>query len=248
MRPPTISERISFRWLPDPPSEPTTTLVLTSPKGHFVDVRIFKLSSKISSAQLSTPQNPNAEPASSGSSTSLHHNLQWAFAGLATHSTTATGQSKGEWLHLVDSKHPAGFQDSGVFEDLPDGDSLECGVMLDDELGREREYEEVWRDWEADPRTFRVWELQRRDGEGDTKQREGGVQGYFISMGLSAAGIVKNSGTGDLGVTKWSKNDGTWVREHALGEILNWLPTPGTEADSHAPEPYAWKIIEQSDD
>lgn len=247
MRPPTISERISFRWLPDPPSEPTTTLVLTSPKGHFVDVRIIKPSTEISSPQPPTVPNLDVEAASSGSSASPHHKLQWAFAGLATHSTTATGQSKGEWLHVVDSKHPAGFQDSGVFEDLPNGDSLERGVMFDDEQGEEREYEEVWRDWEADPRAFRVWELHRLDGEGDTKQEEGGVRGYLISMGLYAAGIVKKAGTGELGITRWSKKDGIWVREYALGELFDWLPTPGTEAESRAPKPYTWKSIEQSD-
>ncbi|RPA97758.1 hypothetical protein L873DRAFT_1741357 [Choiromyces venosus 120613-1] len=38
-----ISARVSIRWLPDPPSEPTSTIVTTSPKLQFVDLRITAL-------------------------------------------------------------------------------------------------------------------------------------------------------------------------------------------------------------
>ncbi|KAH0377547.1 hypothetical protein E4T52_15974 [Aureobasidium sp. EXF-3400] len=40
---PGISERRGIRWLPDEPKleEPTSTLVLTGSRGHFVDIRIF---------------------------------------------------------------------------------------------------------------------------------------------------------------------------------------------------------------
>lgn len=37
-----ISIREGIRWVPDPFTEPTSTLVLTSPGKHFVDVRILK--------------------------------------------------------------------------------------------------------------------------------------------------------------------------------------------------------------
>lgn len=38
----TISIRKFIRWLPDEPSEPTTTLVITSPRlKRFVDLRIL---------------------------------------------------------------------------------------------------------------------------------------------------------------------------------------------------------------
>lgn len=39
---PSISIRDSIRFLPKPPAEPTNTVVLTSPEGRFVDVRIFR--------------------------------------------------------------------------------------------------------------------------------------------------------------------------------------------------------------
>jgi hypothetical protein len=37
-----ISIRESIRWLPDEASEPTSTIVLTTPNRRFVDLRILK--------------------------------------------------------------------------------------------------------------------------------------------------------------------------------------------------------------
>ena len=42
---PNISIRESIRWIPDPFSEPTSTLVLTSAAKRFVDIRVLKDSS-----------------------------------------------------------------------------------------------------------------------------------------------------------------------------------------------------------
>ncbi|KAI6908405.1 hypothetical protein KC334_g4615, partial [Hortaea werneckii] len=39
---PNISIRESIRWIPDPFSEPTSTLVLTSAGKRFVDIRVLK--------------------------------------------------------------------------------------------------------------------------------------------------------------------------------------------------------------
>lgn len=38
----SISLRDSIRWLPEPASEPTSTLVITSPKRNFVDIRVLR--------------------------------------------------------------------------------------------------------------------------------------------------------------------------------------------------------------
>jgi hypothetical protein len=40
-----ISVREYIRWLPDEPSEPTSTIVLTTPERRFVDIRVLKESS-----------------------------------------------------------------------------------------------------------------------------------------------------------------------------------------------------------
>lgn len=214
MRLPTISERVSFRWTPNPPSEPTITLVVTSPGGYFVDVRVLK---------------PTAsEPKS----------LQWAFAGRASHETV-NGKSKGSWVHLVDSKHPSGFEDSGVFEDLPNGDSLEKGAMMDDVSGVVRDYEEVWHDYVADPPRFRVME-----GSG------GGVRGFFILMAQYALGIVKDA-ENRIGVSKWVEESGEWQRVFNYGDLQNHLPSPSSTAGLEPPpsswDNFNWLIIEEND-
>ena len=38
----SVAFRKSIRWLPDPPSEPTHTVVLTGPSGVFLDIRFLK--------------------------------------------------------------------------------------------------------------------------------------------------------------------------------------------------------------
>lgn len=38
----SISFRESIRWLPEEASEPTSTLVVTSPEGRFVDIRVLR--------------------------------------------------------------------------------------------------------------------------------------------------------------------------------------------------------------
>lgn len=211
MRFPLISQRISFRWLPDPPAEATSTLVLTSPTGYFVDVRIFN-----APKSSETP-------------------LQWAFAGTSVHDTV-NGQSHGTWVHLVDSKHPSGFKDSGTFKDLPNGDSLEVGVMHDDDLGVVREYEEVWRDWAADPPDFVVSQAL---GEG--------AQGYYIRMAQYAQGVVKDE-AGRLGVSRWVKGTREWTKDFTYGEIHEWLPSPASANDNRtlsSSGPCRWVIVEE---
>lgn len=211
MRSPTISERVSFRWTPDPPSEPTNTLVLTSPSGYFVDVRLLKATE------------------------SGHESLQWAFAGRAFH-TTVGGQSKGSWTHLVDSKHPAGFEDQGIFEELPNGDSLEKGTMVDEQTGEIREYEEVWHDYLADPPRYRVVE-----GSGNQ------MNGYFVVMASHALGIVKDA-ENRLGVSKWREELGEWHLIFAYGDLQAQLPTIASPFELILPPPSSqtplWRIIE----
>jgi len=136
MRPAVVSRRVSIRWIPDPPSEPTLTLVLTSPAGHYVDIR----------------------PLIEGGS------IQWAFAGTCTHEIVE-GVSTGTWTHEIDSQVDSIYQDSGHFTDLPNGDSLETGRMKDDE-GVERDYEEVWHDEDAQPADCYVLKMGDEYGVG----------------------------------------------------------------------------------
>ncbi|EIN11197.1 hypothetical protein PUNSTDRAFT_25082, partial [Punctularia strigosozonata HHB-11173 SS5] len=122
-----VSRRVSLRFLPSPPSEPTDTLVLTAgvlppstSRNFFVDFRPF-----------------SDDPSK----------CEWAFAGYKIRPEA----DKSRWIHLIDSRGADwegedGREDSGIFETLPNGDDLERGEMLDPASGKIRPYEEVWRD------------------------------------------------------------------------------------------------------
>lgn len=141
----SISLRQSIAWLPAPHSEPTSTVVLTSPQRRFVDVRI------------TLP--PGSHPPSmvDGSfqipagASHLQHGLDWALAGTSS-STPVAGTngavSDGVWRHWVDSRYEdADAQvDAGRNTEQADGSVLETGSMENPATGQVAPYEEVWRD------------------------------------------------------------------------------------------------------
>ena len=125
--PPYISTRAFIQWLPDEPSEPTSTQVLTSSQRCFVDIRV--------------PADPPLEGVNPA-------HVEWAFAGHST-SNVVDGKTLSQWHHWVDSKtvKPEEVVDKG--EMLPEDDSglaLEKGEMVNPATGRLTEYVEGWRD------------------------------------------------------------------------------------------------------
>lgn len=128
--PPYISTRVFIQWLPNPPSEPTSTTVLTSSQRSFVDIRI----------PASPPLDEGLNPA----------HLEWAFAGHST-SKVVNGKTLSQWHHWIDSKStkPEDVVDKG--EMLPEDDSglaLEKGEMVNPATGKLTGYVEGWRDGE----------------------------------------------------------------------------------------------------
>ena len=90
-----VSIRHCIRWLSSsssgtdnpPPSEPTSTIVLTSPSGRFVDLRILKQDpSSTDHASVFSQTEPKAEEAKS--KTLPVSRLDWAIAGTSTHTPT----------------------------------------------------------------------------------------------------------------------------------------------------------------
>lgn len=127
--PPYISSRAYIQWLPDPPSEPTSTLVLTSSQRGFVDIRVIA-----DDTPGSKPINPS--------------HVEWSFAGHST-SCVVDGKTHTQWHHWIDSKTqtPEDVVDKG--EMLPEdseGLALEKGSMVNPITGRMTEYVEAWRD------------------------------------------------------------------------------------------------------
>lgn len=188
---PSITSRVSIAWPPNPTSEPTSTLVLSSPTGRFVDVRICL--------------DPNGKHGLG--------ELDWAFAGSAIYTTDRDGARRGTWTHEVDSKYEdSTFSDTGILSDLENGDELERGIMKDVD-GIERDYEEIWRGHEVVPNIWKVSESHKNmNVEGIL-----GGQGLAIRVGRWAQGIMKGE-CGTLSVFRAQWVEGVWRIEFQVGD------------------------------
>ncbi|EGO58838.1 hypothetical protein NEUTE1DRAFT_78313 [Neurospora tetrasperma FGSC 2508] len=199
-----ISIRHSIRWIPSsspssssdtpPPSEPTSTMVLTSPSGRFVDLRIFK-EDPSSPNHTSVFINPNShtgsEPDAEEAKTLPLSRMDWAIAGTSTH--TSTRPTIGV-LHTEAGGGPSPDEaaaDEGDMYRIPgEGNeklALEKGRMVNPESGQEEEYEEVWvpdEEGATEPLYVNcvVWELDDK-----LKNKKGRV----VKVGRWAQGISR---------------------------------------------------------
>lgn len=168
----SISHRVSIAWPPAPPSEPTSTLVLTAFNKTYVDIRLLLPS-------------PSSNPISPPSASELPDGttLYWAFAGTSSHDSLT---KKAKWTHTVDSRYPdpSDVVDHGAFETLGNGDTIERGTMRDLDDGNVKAYEEVWRDGAADGAECVVLELD---------EIMGGVRavGVVVRLGDWCQGILR---------------------------------------------------------
>lgn len=197
-----ISVRQYIRWPPAPPSEPTSTVVLTSPSRHFIDVRILI----------------HDEPGKGD----VHGDskLDWAFAGT---SSSQPGQEPGTrhavWRHWVDSHstEPETVRDEAVVNETggPDGSELESGRMVNPETGAEADYEEAWSSVEplvdlgSEGRpacvVLRTWDDDR------------GVRGMLIRLGQFCQGILRDRDA--VTVERWNwDQDGGWSLSARFGQ------------------------------
>ncbi|KAI0013568.1 hypothetical protein F4779DRAFT_342404 [Xylariaceae sp. FL0662B] len=198
----SISIRESIRWPPAPASEPTSTLVLTSPGRRFVDIRVLEAAE----GEGEEGDNTNAPP----------QHLDWAFAG-----TSSRDGAHATWHHVVDSRTrcPAAVVDEAVMSALDDARTLECGRAVDPATGRAADYEEVWRDVEPGGRCV-VLEL-RRDGEEEGKEVVEEERGMVVCFGAYCQGVVR---MGDaFAAERWVRMDedggGGWKRDVSVGSL-----------------------------
>ncbi|KAI0647656.1 hypothetical protein C8Q79DRAFT_521993 [Trametes meyenii] len=216
----SISERLYIRWFPDEASEPTSTLVLTTPGRHFVDLR-FTLP-----APLST--------------------LEWGIAGRSVGTPT---QGKWIHEISSRTTHPEDESDEGTMspdQTRPDVE-LERGRMAHPETGEPREYEEAWKaipvlalpgDAPPDHRVS-VWlELQR------TKP---GRRGTVVRVGQFCQGIVREGES--ISVQRWAWADGKWAQVGLVGDIampceLTFEPLPRRSVISHDNSDFVWEVKE----
>ncbi|KAI0669127.1 hypothetical protein C8Q78DRAFT_977913 [Trametes maxima] len=186
----SISERLHIRWFPDSASEPTSTLVLTTPGRHFVDLR-FTLP-----APLST----------------LERGLAGRSVGTPTHGKWIHEISSR-------TTHPEDEADEGTMSPDPSRPDVEIerGRMAHPETGEVREYEEAWKavpvlalPGDAPPgHRVSVWlELQRN---------KPGRRGTVVRVGQFCQGIVRDGES--VSVQRWAWADDKWTKVGQLGDI-----------------------------
>ncbi|KLO14826.1 hypothetical protein SCHPADRAFT_294078 [Schizopora paradoxa] len=219
---PFITRRVSIKWGDAPCAEHTSTLVLTSPEGRFVDMRVDN----------------DAVHGDSNDAQMMGQKYNWFFAGQA-HKFDG---GRASWDHWIDSKTDAPAEDAGVMSLLPNGDTLEKGAMLNDD-GVKEAYEEVWRDEVVEPEIaavlvrLRDTDLRKDDGSvlptassdpaplqttSRLESTEGDlVCGVVIRVGRWCQGLVKIDGR--FLAERWhqSQDTGKWTLVYRMGDTNN---------------------------
>ncbi|KAL6359729.1 hypothetical protein LRP88_07152 [Fusarium phalaenopsidis] len=202
----SISVRKWIRWVPEEASEPTSTLVLTSPGRHFVDLRIY------------LPEGHQGPWTGQHDPLPLSR-LEWGIAGvsISTKRPDSTGKltSYSAFHQWISSRTltPELFSDAGFMYPQPNDLTLEKGSMLNPDTGVEGEYEELWHDVDPtavpDEGGVRVLVLQLHDDEHRTR-------GSVVRLGRHMQGFVR---VGDeVALERWEWDEG-WKRTVKIGEI-----------------------------
>ncbi|KAK4212635.1 protein HRI1 [Rhypophila decipiens] len=238
-----ISVRESIRWLPDEASEPTSTIVLTSPGRLFVDLRIYKSESGIIESDAVLPLS----------------RLEWAIAGTSVDSSETGGIDpvdqhwRGKWIHWIDSRTEdcTDVADEGdMFPLPPDGARvLEKGRMVNSATGLETDYEEIWGSEEiskeVEPKSCCLVLQLDQTGESGKKR-----QGRIVRLGQYVQGFVRAGE--ELVVERW-KWEGEWERVVKIGEGIE-IPTDFVTGFGHEAQvddevrvgQDIWKVVEKS--
>jgi hypothetical protein len=207
-------------------SEPTSTLVLTSPHGTFVDVRLFK------SAQSGQSAPPNEGERS---------RLEWAFAGISTSRPTVDqhttdNEDKWEnvthstWTHWLDSRYPIGSREIPVDEgDMYPIDAirtLEHGHGYQPRMKAMMTHEEMWRDVDAmstNALGSKMCVVLR------LKDERFGARGVVVRVGQYCQGIMALVAQESCTVERWEFHGGDAERDNGLGrertEAQQWKRT-----------------------
>ncbi|KAK5989473.1 hypothetical protein PT974_10995 [Cladobotryum mycophilum] len=232
----SISIRKYIQWLPKEASEPTSTLVLTSPERRYVDIRVL-LPINEDDAQKILPL----------------ERLDWAIAGFSSSTARDDGQGgqifHSNWRHWIDSRHKdaEAASDEGDNHPRPDGLTLEKGSMVNPATGRDTAYEELW--YDPDPKITppeeKVVSLVLMWEESEVRR------GMVVRVGEYCQGFVRDGD--ELAAERWAwrEGGGGWERVVKIGserelpcaEVLN-----GTRAlklgDEILRGKESWKVVE----
>ncbi|KAK1826183.1 hypothetical protein QBC39DRAFT_269575 [Podospora conica] len=232
-----ISLRRHIRWPPAPASEPTSTIVLTSPERRFVDIRVLL----------------DAQPLPDG--TLPPSALDWAIAGTSTSTDpdANTGSSHCVWSHWISSRTADvnGVADEGDNHPQPDGSVLETGRMVNPATGEVAAYEEVWVSEEVrgvQPEEGPMCVVMEMEGEG------GGKRGMLVRLGQYCQAVVRAGE--EVVVERWvCEGEGEWNRTVRVGgggvevpaEVATYLGYLATVEDEiKAGTGEVWRVVERS--
>lgn len=250
----TISVRDSIRWVPDDASEPTSTIVLTSPQRRFVDLRILHSTSDNESDESQTsrsrlPGELKGYTITNMTGTLPLSRLDWGIAGTSSSFERDDGRggkiSCGRWTHWVDSrtKDAENATDEGDEFEQPGGLVLEKGSMVNPATGSVTDYEEVWRSVKP-----------RGSGNGvryvvlETQNEPGTMRGRVVRLGQFCQGLLRDGD--EITVERWEEGDEGWKKtvmmgqralacEKAVKEETEWCEGATVEVDG-----YLWKVVE----
>ncbi|KAL8922152.1 MAG: hypothetical protein Q9208_005347 [Pyrenodesmia sp. 3 TL-2023] len=241
---PSVSKRLFYRKVPNEPEEPTTTIVLTSPRSFYVDVRAL--------------ENPGIYGGGGdGAEAELRHSsaLQWAFAGTSESSLDNQGRRFSTWHHWIDSNSEDPALDKGEMITQADGTVLEKGTTVDPSTGKEESYEELWEELPTEKLTSgnnaRVCTVLR------TEDQEKMGRGMIIRLGDYCQGIFKKGG--EVTVERWewwnvseiSSSNDKWYKMVTIGtndmpcdEVLG--SEPPLEGQKIQRAGITWNVVEVS--
>ncbi|KAF4462506.1 hypothetical protein FALBO_10686 [Fusarium albosuccineum] len=234
----SISIRKHIRWLPDEASEPTSTIVITSPGRRFVDLRIL------------LPEGHQGPWTGQDDPLPLSR-LDWAIAGISTSTKrpdpSGALTSYSTFDHWISSRSltPELFPDAGFMYPQPNSLTLEKGSMINPATNVDTAYEELWHD--ATPSAVpgedgvRALALQVHDDEK-------GMRGSVVRLGRHAQGLLR---VGDgVSLERWEWKDG-WKRTVRIGD--EELPCEKTLGEENLSEGdvvdvagRSWKVVESS--
>ncbi|KAK4133845.1 hypothetical protein BT67DRAFT_381449 [Trichocladium antarcticum] len=256
-----ISVREYIRWLPNEPSEPTWTIVLTTPECRFVDVRVLKP--------------PSSEEEHDNNITHLSR-LDWAIAGTSSSTVLLPPNGQpGQWLkhsrwhHWIDSRTPnaAEADDEGdMFAHPSDAAlTLERGRMVNPDTGNETDYEEMWRSEpletvpllrspavSKDTAKVTCLALQWHGAENGGAQQGEVKRGLVVRLGQYCQAFARDNGEITVQRLKWDSDKRQWITQVRIGEME--LPTEVATHFAHDAQlddevrigGAIWKVVEKS--
>ncbi|AEO66270.1 uncharacterized protein THITE_2045531 [Thermothielavioides terrestris NRRL 8126] len=235
-----ISIREYIRWLPDDASEPTSTIVLTTPQRRFVDIRVLK----------PLPSDPaSADPVIPPSQ------LDWAIAGTSTSSSSnINGASHSQWHHWIDSRtaDAESVVDEGHMLGHPSDPALtlEKGRMVNPTTGVETDYEEMWRSEPVETVPCAgggAAEVTCLALHPETRPR----RGLVVRLGQYCQAFARDGDHIALERLKWDSDQQRWVRQVRLGEqefptdMTTYFAHEASVGDEVTIGGRVWKVVER---